>query len=156
MTYIVYDTLGINQADEGNAGDVEVPDELVLGLPSQQRHMHDPVPPLVFYSIFDFFLVIVHTHSKYPHLPLPRLLIFGQHLLVVLHRLLARTAPCRPDIHQQHLSSAMLKQSCSLIKHILYLTVFPEFLPYSQRLLNLAIDVLAVNYLLIYSRHLFL
>lgn len=96
----VYFPLFIHKENEGNPLNLEILNHGMVMLPSQKGQMLHFVPTLAINSMLDFLFFLVDTDSNNSGFPLPFLLIFLKHLLVVLHWILARATPCCPDINK--------------------------------------------------------
>ena len=74
----------------------------MLFFPSTQGYMLNQIPTSLHHSSNNFSSIFINVKSYYSHLVSP--VIFSQHVLIMLHWLLTRTAPDAPNIYQQNLT----------------------------------------------------
>lgn len=110
--------------------------------------MDHSVPALRLNSLLHCLLALVNAHSHNPHFVFPDVLVLLEHLLVVAHRLLARTAPGRPDVHEKNFSRLMSKFSFAIIEHIIDLPIVIERLSSFKRNIEIEVDFLFLRFLI--------
>ena len=72
-------------------------------------------PAFAFYVIFHSLSLLINRQADQSYLVAPGFRFFNKHRLIVLHRRLARRAPCSPEVVKNYLTLLMLNCSSSLL-----------------------------------------
>ena len=115
MSWKVNFTFFVHQKHKWNPLNLEVLNERMCTIPTQKCQMFNLCPSFGVNSIFNHLFVIIDADSNNSYFSLPFFFIFLKHLLVVFHRILARTTPSCPNINKQNFSRLM-GQFCLFIR----------------------------------------
>ncbi len=94
----VYFALFINQKNKGNSLYFKVRNQRMIVFPAQKREMLNFSPSSGIDSVSNDFFLIIDTDRDNSHIFFPFFSVFVQHVLIVLHRSLAGSAPSCPNV----------------------------------------------------------
>ncbi len=132
MANEINNSLFVNQENKWDSIDLEVLDEWMLAVPTQECQMLDFIPSSTVDSLLDLIFCFINAYCDNSDFIFPFLLIFLQHLLIMRHRILARPTPRGPNVNKEYFSGFMDKFDLFFRKDFMEIFIVCHFLSFTN------------------------